>query len=464
MVMGATVAGPFACLLVDHRDSSIHLVRDRFGFAPLFYRVIGQTLFCSNSLREIGALSPRPALDAIGLARYYLFRFVVPPLTLLQGVFQVPAGHSARFEQGSVEFHECSPFPVGNRNHRGHEGIADAVEAAVGESIAHATAPAVALSGGLDSAVIYASLPPREADAFALVSRDHRENLAAAESVCRGAGKCLQRIAFGAEDFRLLPEFVEALDEPVCVAPLFYLFLLLRGASGKADVMLLGEGGDELFLGYRHQIALVETFIRAGLSGTPASALRQSSMARRWRQVQDILRQSIHGEDLECVTDCLPHEPECAGINQFLDTLVCQEMTCFPYFYAGVRLGEWFGLDVRCPLLHPRVVAAAFSISWEAFLFPEARQGVTKLPLRQAFRQRLPPEILASPKRGFGEEWTGYRRFAGIQNEQACTAFARLREHGISAEPPSTSAGDEYQDFLWHNLFLGLWLDSMASS
>jgi hypothetical protein len=150
-------------------------------------------------------------------------------------------------------------------------------------------------------------------------------------------------------------------------------------------------------------------------------------------------------------------------VNEFLDALVCQEMTCFPYFFAGARLGEWFGLDVRCPLLHPRVVDAAFSFSWEAFLLPEARQGITKLPLRRAFRQRLPAEILNCPKRGFGEEWTGYRDIAGPAGQLRRTAFDRLREHGIPPNPVSRDSGEEYQDFLWHNLFLGLWLDHAAT-
>ena len=250
--MGASMTGAFACFLADHRDGSIHLVRDRFGFAPLFYRVIGRTLFCSNSLPEIAAVPPRPGLDPTGLARYYLFRFVVPPPTIFEGIFQVPAGHRVRFHGDAIAVYEYSPFPVGTRTRLGHGGVAEAVDAAVGESIGDAASPAVALSGGLDSAAIYASLPARGANPFVLVSRDHPEDLSAAESVCRASGKRLQRIEFGVEDFRLLPEFVEALDEPVCVAPLFYLFLLLRGVSGKADVILLGEGGDELFLGYRH--------------------------------------------------------------------------------------------------------------------------------------------------------------------------------------------------------------------
>jgi len=453
--MSRWAPGPFACAAIDRRRGAVSLMRDRFGFAPLFYRVDGERLCCSNSLAEAAAQTPRPGIDPAGLGRYYLFGFVVPPSTLFQGVSQVPGGSCVTFHRGSASVSNRDPFPAGHRTRAGSAELAEDVAAAVRESVRDAKAPAMALSGGLDSAVVFSSLPPGAAPCFILRSRDHPASIRAAESICNAAGQTLHEIDFGPEEFRLLPEFVEALAEPVCALPLFYLFLLLRGISGKADVVLLGEGGDELFLGYRHQIGLVERFIRTRLSGR-APELRRSALEERWRRMGPALSGRPH--DFERAVECLPPEPRDGGMNEFLDALVCQELTCFPYFYAGARLGARFGMDVRCPLLSRRVIDHAFSLSWEALLAPEVRRGITKLPLRRAFRGRIPPEILDSPKSGFGEEWTGYREMRGLAGELSGTAFARLRECGL----PAGEGGGAGGDFFWQRLILGTWLDRAA--
>src|SRR4029078_13073745 len=61
------------------------------------------------------------------------------------------------------------------------------------------------------------------------------------------------------------------------------------------------------------------------------------------------------------------------------------------------RMSMAHALEVRCPLLDHKVVELAFRMPSRVKL----RGGETKRPLRRLAERRLPPAILARPKRGF---------------------------------------------------------------
>ena len=468
--------GAFACVIADGRDGRVYLARDFFGFVPLFHYRRNDVLFCSTSLRALTeAARIEPRIEPAGLLRYYLFGYVAPPLTLYRAIRQTQPGHYCAISRSEATVHRYAQFPTGRRRERDEREIrrelTEAISQAVFEETSGDADVSIALSGGLDSAVVAAALPEarqRPIRAFTLRPRprdpsDSRGDEALGE-FCGEKNLDLTPLDFDLHDFALLPQFLEAMREPVCVRPLFYLFLLLRGASGLTRRMLLGEGGDELFVGYRHQIQLLQSFVRRQLENNGGGRLRRERLLRRAKLLEGALGWTPSDDVIEEALACLPEEPVGPDLNGFLDALVEQELTCFPYFFAGVRLGAFWGIDVRCPLLHPAVVNAAFSLSWESLVTPEAQSGLTKTALRNAFRGVIPDRLLARPKEGFGESWNEYttltRQFAGYSTATVRWLEASGLPINSRASEEAIPAEGEAADLFWHNVFLGLWLES----
>ncbi|MBI1786976.1 MAG: hypothetical protein HYR60_05405 [Acidobacteria bacterium] len=466
--------GAWACVVADRRGAGIFLARDSFGFVPLFYCVSGETLYCSNGLHTLLKQVPVSFhIDPAGLLRYYLFRFVVPPLTLYKEIQQPAPGNHVLLRADRVSVARHTRIPKGIRRTQRWQQIEDSLRGsifhAVREELRSASRPAIALSGGLDSAVVAAALPkdgpPVRAVTLRRIGSGEDQGLA---TLCRSSRSELISFDFEEREFALLPHFHLALQEPVCVLPLFYLYLLLRRTVGMTDRILLGEGGDELFLGYRHQMFMLRRYVQRQTEGChELPALRRELLTWRLGHVAAVTGWEPPEEVVEQALACLPKEPHSGELNDMVDATVEQELTCFPYFLAGTRLGAPFGVDVRCPLLNPVVVAAAFALPWDTLITPGAFDGFTKNVLRQAFQRDIPEAILSRPKEGFGENWHGFRGFAELLTPFSGRALERLRAAGLkvttASNPPAARESGEAADLFWHNVFLGIWLDTNDS-
>ena len=95
--------GMFAFALWDgrgaHRDGQavgrILLARDRLGIKPLYYAAAEGTLLFASEVRALlasGAIPRKVARESV--EAYLLFGSVVEPMTLVEGVFSLPPGHS----------------------------------------------------------------------------------------------------------------------------------------------------------------------------------------------------------------------------------------------------------------------------------------------------------------------------------------------------------------------------------
>jgi asparagine synthase (glutamine-hydrolysing) len=100
--------------------------------------------------------------------------------------------------------------------------------------------------------------------------------------------------------------------------------------------------------------------------------------------------------------------------------------------FNGPRLGRGFGIDVRSPYLHPRVIEHALSLPGAELVLEHAGQRHGKAPLRRAFASSL------------GERHA-YRRKDPIEIGSGATAlggYAAARVADFEAEAARVLAGD----------------------
>ncbi|WP_432722988.1 asparagine synthase (glutamine-hydrolyzing) [Jeongeupia wiesaeckerbachi] len=246
--------GMFALSIVDWRTRTVWLARDRLGLKPLIYHHGDDGRFAFGSLvRAVLPLVPAAArqLDADGLAAYLAHRYIPAPRTIFGGLRRLENGHLLRYDMdgGKLE----------NRAYWQPEAGAGEPLALLDEAIGLRTVAdrpvGVFLSSGVDSVVIASRLAAQGhkdlstyTAAFAGSTLDESD---AAAGIAKHLGLRHERIEVPntiAADF---DEIVATLDEPFADPSALPMWYLSRATSEQVKVVLCGDGGDELFAGYK---------------------------------------------------------------------------------------------------------------------------------------------------------------------------------------------------------------------
>ena len=99
--MWERLRGQFAIALWDARRRQLHLGRDRFGIAPLFWSRQGDWLLFASEIKGLLASGMVPAQpDRKGLDHVFTFSAVPGPRTCFEGVQLLPPGHYLRILPG----------------------------------------------------------------------------------------------------------------------------------------------------------------------------------------------------------------------------------------------------------------------------------------------------------------------------------------------------------------------------
>ncbi|MDF0668094.1 MAG: asparagine synthase-related protein [Nitrospira sp.] len=158
--------GMFPGALWDREEKSLFLARDRCGEKPLFYHRDDQCLMFASELKGLlPMLTSSPALDPSVVDMYLHYQYVPEPLSLLQGVQKIPAGHTLMLSLDHwfaeplrywtvEEPPKISGLPMDSPGML--RGIREALEEAVKLTLRSDVPVGVALSGGIDSRAIAA--------------------------------------------------------------------------------------------------------------------------------------------------------------------------------------------------------------------------------------------------------------------------------------------------------------------
>lgn len=254
------LAGEFTVLVWDGERAEGVLARDRTGARPLFVAQRGGDLLFASEVRVLLAALPAvPPPDPTAMT-YWLARTTVrDPRTLYVGIERVPPGHLIRLDvRGWLQRSYWRPRFAEPREAGPEEAAAEIraqLDQAVEHSLVGAHSPAVMLSGGLDSAAVAASAasvgPRRSLVTYSCLFPDHAEIDEAAQIHAVRERLGLQGVEahfHGGSALAAAAEFIREWALPSASPNLFvWLPLLRRAAADGVDVMLDGEGGDELF-------------------------------------------------------------------------------------------------------------------------------------------------------------------------------------------------------------------------
>ena len=251
-----SLRGMFAFALWDAREQTCLLARDPFGIKPLYYHEAGGVLTFASEVRAILAAGVRAVVDATGAFEYFRTGSVPEPLTMIQDVRALEAGHFMTWRDGrlSIQRYWDIDFPDSDAS----DDPATLTRTALLDSVAHhlvSDVPVgVFLSGGMDSTAIVAltrTLRDGDLRTFSLSfpSFQHDEGPDARRTAQHFKTTHHEWAVDGATAWQMFGEFLTAADQPSIDG--FNTFLVARLARRHhTKVVLSGLGGDELFGGY----------------------------------------------------------------------------------------------------------------------------------------------------------------------------------------------------------------------
>jgi len=252
------LSGMFALAVWDDQAQTLTLARDRLGKKPLFYVCLGSASGLNLAFAsELDALVAHPLVGAIPdlsqVPDYLVRRSVAAPASMISGVHKVGPGQVLSFT-GRERRTWWQSFPAA-RAHPEGAGLGRLLGPAVQRRLAATDAPTgVLFSGGVDSSVV-AALAVREGhralDAFSVVFSAEEETEVAALAEQIGVRPRIWRPTLD-EIGREARATLADLDEPMADPSLVVTRMAARLARDHAEIVLTGDGADELFFGYRY--------------------------------------------------------------------------------------------------------------------------------------------------------------------------------------------------------------------
>ena len=437
--------GMFAFAIWDKRRGRLVLARDRMGIKPLYYAVLGDRLVFGSEIKSLLKDPEVPRdIDPLAIGDYLSLRYVPVPRTIYQSIRKLETATTLTWENGKLSKRRYWYYnPVETRD-RGLSYYLEKCDALMADAVKRQMISEVPLgtflSGGLDSTTIsyYAGKIKKDLMTFTIYFDDRRTSERELAALC---ARHLGTQHFEKEVFpdlnSLIPELVRIFDEPFGDDSMIPTYFLTKMAREKMTVALSGDGGDELFGGYRTYVAgrmakyyravpkwmrknlidvLVDGPVRkidpyhAGLFRSFANSASLPSPYEHYgwtaafqgadkdRLLSPMLKEALRDHSsAESFVRAFEDAGNRKGLERFLYVDQLTHLT--DEFLVKVdRLSMAHSLEVRPPLLDHRLVEFAAEI-------PDSYKvhGITtKWILRRLMKGRLPEEILNAPKRGFG--------------------------------------------------------------
>lgn len=484
--------GSFAIALLD--GELLYLFRDRFGTKPIFYFKNNDSFIFASKIKSLVVFLDKVELNEDALMSYLSFLAPTPPHTFFKNIYKLAAGEYLCFSKNQTITKRYFDL-LNNKSSliTNKEEALCSIENLLEESILksiNTTKPIAALlSGGIDSATIsyFTKQQERDISTYTLGYKefekyDERKN---AKESATLLGVTNHNVEIDEKKFIMACEEVfDALDEPLndpAAVPLYLLFKEIK--SDGYDVVLSGEGSDEIFLGYRHYFDYLDIEKASTLENK--NWLKKYfhsnfSINREWEWYKRIFDETLlfrtSGEkftDLQKNSlmrrnikdnDSMKYLQEFR--NNFLNSTHSDESIWYSYIDLNIFQAEHFlvklnsvgrahAIETRTPFLDQNLVNNIFKID------PKLRyiDGKTKKLLKEIMANKLDKNILNRKKKGFSNPFMEYlnnsKKLSLIQEVNEKT---RLFHKEALQEYINNATKGNFKQHVWGLYVLSVWI------
>lgn len=427
--------GMFAIAICDIQTQKLYLFRDRMGVKPLFYYVEnGVFAFASElkSVEQLDVFKKNKSINQVAVSQFLQLGYVPAPHTIYNNVYKFPQGHFAVFDGKDLSvsrYWDLQPALARQTitdEQQALDRLNDLVESSVKYRLIADVPYGTLLSGGVDSSLVTAvaqRICGERLNTFSIGFKDskHDESRYSAE-VARKLNTCHHHLVMSEQDaMDHIADMFYYYDEPYADSSALPTMLVSQLASSSVKMVLTGDGGDELFLGYgmydwanRLSNPLLKAIRKPVYRVSQMAGSRYQRIGKMfgWRngdslpmhifsqeqylftakETESLVRSSASGQ--------LPFE-DCPALN--LEPAELQSLFDMNYYLPDDllvkvdRASMRHSLESRVPLLDYRIVEFAVNLDYKL----KKNGNVSKYILKQLLYKYLPREIFDRPKWGF---------------------------------------------------------------
>jgi asparagine synthase (glutamine-hydrolysing) len=438
--------GAFSIAIWDERVRHLLLAVDRFGFKTLYWSREAERLLFASRVGAVRAAQASPAdVNPQAITQFLLFSVVPAPLTIFRGIERLSPGYLLIFKGGEattkrywdLEYNE----DMGRDEKYWTRELREEMRAAVHRHLRGCSVESTGayLSGGTDSSSVVAFLSERFHPAYSFsISfplEGYNEIQFARITAGRFATRHYERCLSPEDAIAAIPKLIRYYDEPFANSSAIasYHCALLAREHG-VDMLLAGDGGDELFGGNAryatdkrfalyHSIppwmrqALIEPVARLlpatdGWLSLPRRYIRRAQVQNPRRIFSYNMFLSMEAKKI-FERGFLEQAPEPASLTiaeqHFFSAHASSELNRLLYMDVKMTLAdndlrkvsgtaELAGVRVRYPLLDTRLAEFSSRIPAKLKLNGMEKRYIFK----RAMKGILPDEVLHKKKHGFG--------------------------------------------------------------
>lgn len=429
--------GMYAIALYDTVEKKLLLIRDRMGVKPLYYYWDGHNLAFASEIKallQFSFINKNKTVNYSALNQFLHLGYSGVEETIYTSIYKLPAGSFMEVTEAGLHIdtywttQDSVTKETVDELYSAKEILRDLVEQSVRYRLRSDVPYGTFLSGGIDSSLVTAvaqrNLSTRLKTftiGFAESKFDERSH---AKEIADYLGTDHTELVVTERDaLSIVPKILDIYDEPFADSSAIPTMMVSQLAKSQTTMVLSGDGGDELFMGYgaytwaqRLQNPLLQTFrkpismiLGCGSSWSkrvgkvinypnkeqlPSHIFSQEQYLFSRKEIASVLSQDyVHDFSLSQYNtvdrELSPAENQALfDMNYYLreDLLVKVD-----------RASMHHSLEVRVPLLDYTIVEFALNLNENLKL----RNGVQKYLLKQVLYDYVPAHLFARPKWGF---------------------------------------------------------------
>ena len=489
--------GMFAFALWDEVNQKLFLVRDRLGVKPLVYSINNGCLAFASTPRALCEAGLVGEIDKQAVAEYLEFGYVTDDSAIYRGANKVPAASILEWSNGAARIREYWQPPQLSETNLTFEEAVEETERLFLQAVERrlqADVPVGALlSGGIDSSLVCWAIAKLGSDitAFTVATPgDPWDESQDAIATARHLKIKHEILPLTPEDTCDPTQLTEAYAEPFACASALGMLNVSQAVKRKATVLLTGDGGDDVFLGYpeHRNFWLAQRFANLLPNQVAKLWLRQRDhLPRRGplKRAGSFFDYSAGGLGAVAnVHDGLPFYREHGILGERLtEANVSQRelrwshesaRSLLPDFLTYDRktrfVGEYmtkvdgatmfYGLEARAPFLDQDLWEFAAALPFELRM----RQNTLKAILRELARRRIGERVASGRKRGFGvpvQRWLTSRwhqKMVDLMSDSQLERKGWIRAAPVIKQLNDAASRNWAPNQLWYLLVLELWV------
>lgn len=453
--------GMFAIAVYDERTDRIILARDRMGKKPLYYyHKAGHFVFASElkPILKYPAFAKEVNYEIIG--HFMCNKYIVSPFTIFKDTYKVEPGTYLVIADDQINCYKYWDL-IGARENSVQDikqlkdakvQLKELLKDSVSKRLIADVPVGTFLSGGIDSTLITAvaqEVSDEAIDSFTIGFYDRERNEAPyAAEIAKCLGTKHHEFYMSENDVLMMLQRLSVYyDEPFSDSSQLPSMLVAKMAAQDVTVILSGDGGDELFCGYKmYDWAWIAQHIdffgeieskmpwdKAFSSRVPAEL--RAFIQNRKQEYKCQLFLDVMIEEAEKLL-----QPEVKKVkfdiekdihlNNLQEKRMLLDMVTYlpdDILAKMDRASMKYSLEVRCPLLDYRILEWSFRVAHNL----KYHYLEKKYLLKQLTYDYVPKDLLDRPKKGFGVPLKHWLRTVLKSEIMRMAEPSRLRKQGV---------------------------------